>query len=188
MERFSALSIAQMSDAQREVYAQIASGPRGVVQGPLLVWLHNPELARHAQALGAYCRYSTSLPPRLSELAILVTGAHWQAAFEWTIHAPIGLAAGLSRELVESLRCNERPAAMSEEENVVYDFATELLKTRRVSDSTFAIAREQLGSEGVVDLVGLLGYYGLISMTLNAFEVAESDGRDNPFSDRALKP
>ena len=165
----------------RRVYDAILSGPRGIVQGPLRVWVNSPGLADKAQALGAFCRYGTSLPPRLSELAILVTGAHWQAGFEWAVHAPIALEAGLHPEAVEAIRTGGEPAFAAADERAVYRFASELLRTRRVSDETFRLATEALGHVALVDLVGVLGYYGLISMTINAFAVPLPDGAADPF-------
>lgn len=185
MPRPVPLEVETLTPRQREVYDAIASGPRGVVQGPLRVWLQNPELAQHAQSLGAFCRYGTSLPPRLSELAILVTGSVWQAGFEWHVHAPIGLAAGLSPATVEAIRRGEQPDALPEDEAAVYAFSRALIVERRVGDDDYARAEAVLGQSGVVELVGILGYYGLISMTIVAFHVPVPDGEPEPFADQA---
>jgi 4-carboxymuconolactone decarboxylase len=171
----------QLSPEQRRVYDAILSGPRGIVEGPLRVWVNSPGLADKAQALGAFCRYGTSLPQRLSELAIITTGAHWQAGFEWAVHAPIALSAGLDPAAVEAIRTGRDPAFTQPDERAVYAFSSELLRNRRVSDETFRLAYDTLGQLGVVDLVGVLGYYGLISMTINAFEVPLPDGVEEPF-------
>ncbi len=98
---------------ERRVWDMIASGPRGRVEGPLRIWVKSPGLAERAQALGAYCRFGTSLPPRLSELAILITGAHWKAKFEWHAHLPLALAGGLSEAVAESIRVGEQPQPSS---------------------------------------------------------------------------
>ncbi len=182
MPRLPDIAAAPMTDAQRRVHDMIASGPRGVVEGPLRIWLHSPELAERAQALGAFCRYGSSLPAKLSELAILVTGAHWRAAFEWHIHAPIAIRAGVSAEAAEAIRTGRDPVLPDPAEAAVYAFATELLRQRSVSDATFARARDVLGAVAVVDLVAVLGYYGFISMTLNAFDVALPAGTLPPFA------
>ncbi len=182
MTRIADIADITMSPEQRRVHDLIASGPRGVVQGPLRVWLHRPELAERAQALGAYCRYGSSLPPRLSELAIIITGAHWHAGFEWHVHAPIAVKEGIDPEAVEAIRTGREPALARADEAAVYAFATELLRTRAVSEATFARARAALEPEGVVDLVGVLGYYGFISMTLNAFAVPLPEGAAEPFA------
>ena len=163
------------------MYDQILSGPRGIVEGPLRVWVNSPGLADKAQALGAFCRYGTSLPQRLSELAIITTGAHWRAGFEWAVHAPIALKAGLAPDVVEAIRTGREPSFTQEDERAVYAFSSELLRNRRVADATFRLAFDTLGQLGLVDLVGVLGYYGLISMTINAFEVPLPEGAEEPF-------
>ena len=182
MTRIPDISAATMTPEQRRVHDIIASGPRGVVQGPLRVWLHRPELAERAQALGAYCRYGSSLPPRLSELAIIITGAYWHAGFEWHVHAPIAVKEGIDPAAVEALRTGREPGFAREDEAAVHAFATELLRTHAVSEATFARARAALGAPGVVDLVGVLGYYGFISMTINAFAVPLPEGAAAPFA------
>jgi 4-carboxymuconolactone decarboxylase len=152
------------------------------VEGPLRVWLQSPALARHAQALGAYCRYHTRLPPRLSELAILVVGAHWRSGFEWHVHEPIAIAAGISEDVAEAIRTGRHPELRDTDEQAVYVFSTELLRTRQVSEATYASAVARFGLPAVVDLVGVLGYYTLISMTINAFHVPVPPGSPEPFS------
>ncbi|SDG05029.1 MULTISPECIES: carboxymuconolactone decarboxylase family protein [Thalassobaculum] len=161
----------KLSPEQRRIHDEIASGPRGKVQGPLAIWLTSPDLADKAQQLGAFCRYGSSLEPRLSELAILVTGRVWGAQFEWTVHKPIALKAGLSEAVVEAVRTRRTPPFEKEDERVVHDFAQTLHRDRKVTDELYAEAVTLLGERGVVDLVGILGYYTLISMTLNAFNV-----------------
>lgn len=170
-----------LSPDGRRVHDVIASGPRGLVQGPLRIWLNSPALADKAQALGAFCRYGTSLPQRLSELAILVTGAHWRAGFEWHVHAPIGIEAGLDPAAVEAIRTGRPPRFEKPDEAAVHAFAQELLSTRRVSQPVYDEAVAQLGATAIVELVGVLGYYGFISMTINAFEVPLPEGAAPPF-------
>lgn len=170
-----------MTPEQRAIHHAIRSGPRGDVPGPLKVWLHSPALAERAQALGAFCRYQSSLPPRLSELAILVTGAVWRAGYEWASHEGHALKAGLSPALVDALRRGERPEGMTAEEAAVHDFAAELHRDRTVSPGTYARAEAALGRLALVDLVGICGYYTLICMTINAFEVPLPPGARDPF-------
>lgn len=171
MARIPDLDVNTLTPDQSRVYKAIASGPRGGVQGPLAVWLHRPELADKAQQLGRYCRYDSSLPPRLSELAILVTARIWDAAFEWDAHEPPAREAGLGDAVITALANDETPAFTQTDESVVYRFARELNLKRNVSDSLYAEAEETLGCDALVDLVGVLGYYSLISMTINAFKV-----------------
>ena len=179
--RLPVLADAAMSEDQRRVADAIKSGPRGLVQGPLLAWLHSPDLADRAQALGAFCRYGTSLPPRLSELAIITVGAYWKAGFEWFVHAPIGVAAGLDPAAVEALRTGATPQFEQEDEQAVWRFAHHLLHDRTVPDATYRTVEGLLGPAATVELVGVLGYYGLICMTINAFGVPVPPGEAEPF-------
>lgn len=182
--RIPELPLESLSSEQRRVYDAIVAGPRGGLHGPLKVWLRSPELAGRAQELGAFCRFHTSLPKRLSELAILITGAHWKAGFEWFVHAPEGVKAGLDPDAVEAIRTGKRPKLVQADEAALYAFATELLETHRVSDATYKKAEEVLGVVGLVDLVGILGYYGLISMTIVAFRVPIPPGNPEPFPEQ----
>jgi 4-carboxymuconolactone decarboxylase len=182
MPRLPDLVVEELSPEQRRVHDAILSGPRGVVQGPLRVWLNSPELADRAQALGAFCRYGTVLEPRLSELAIITTGAYWKAGFEWAVHAPIALKTGLAPDAVEAIRKGEQPTFDKPDEAAVHAFAHELLHNRKVSDETYRRAEQELGNRALVDLVGILGYYGLISLTIVAFEVPVPEGAPEPFA------
>lgn len=179
--RLPDLDESRLTPEQQVVSDRIKAGPRGVLAGPLRVWLTSPALAERAQELGAFCRYHSSLPTRLSELAILVTGAYWRSGFEFAHHAPIGIAAGLSPALVEALRMGERPEGMADDESAVHDVASELHRDKFVSPATYARAEAVLGQVALVDLVGILGYYTLISMTINAFEVPLPPGAADPF-------
>ena len=183
MARMPDIVYAELDADQRRVHDAITAGPRGQVQGPLRVWMQSAQLADRAQALGAFCRFGTSLPPRLSELAILVTGAHWRAGFEWFAHAPIAIKAGIDPAAVEAIRVGKAPALAQPDAAAVYAFAHELLTTRDVSDATYRQILAQLGQKGVVELVGILGYYGLIAMTIKAFEVPLPAGTPEPFAD-----
>lgn len=168
---------------QEAVLEEILSGPRGNLDGPFLAWIASPELAEHAQRLGAFCRYSTGLPLRLSELAILVTAAQWRAQAEWQIHYPIAIGAGLSAEVGEALLEGRRPAFADEDEALIYDFAVELYDGKRVSDPTFERAVKRFGHETTVNLVGLLGYYALVAMTLNVFGMRAATDAPLPFAE-----
>lgn len=181
MPRLTELDESRLSPEQARIFGAIRSGPRGVVEGPLRVWLTSPGLADTAQALGAFCRYGTLLPPRLSELAILVTGAFWASGFEWAVHAPIALKAGLSDAVVEAIRTGQTPEFVQEDEAIIYAFASELHRARKVQPATYARAIAAFGEQAVVELVGILGYYTLISMTINAFEVPLPAGAPDPF-------
>ncbi|MEZ5931966.1 MAG: carboxymuconolactone decarboxylase family protein [Alphaproteobacteria bacterium] len=164
------------SERQQEVHEAIASGPRGGVRGPLAIWLHRPELAAAAQALGRYCRYDTLLEPRLSELAILVTARVFGSEYEWHAHKPIALKAGLSEAVVEAIRAGKTPPFERRDEALVHAFAEAAHRGRNVSEALYDEAVAMLGAEAVVDLVGLLGYYTLISLTINIFGVSPPAG------------
>jgi len=135
----------------------------------------------HAQALGAYARFNSSLPPRLSELAICVTGAFWKANFEWYAHAPMAINAGIDPAAIEAIRTGGTPKLEKSDEQAVYDFAREIVQTKRVSSATFERAKKELGLTSVIDLVGIIGYYSLVSVTLNAFEIPLPEGEKLPF-------
>ncbi len=139
--------------------------------GPLAVWLHRPGLANTAQKLGQYCRYDSSLPPRLSELAILTTGRIWDAAFEWDSHVGPAREAGLDEKIIEALAADMEPVFENADESAVYRVARQLNFDKKISDDLYAEAESLLGKDGMVDLIGVLGYYSLISMTIKAFEV-----------------
>ena len=181
MPRLPELDPAKFSAEQKKVHDAILAGPRGKVVGPLKVWLNNPGLAEHAQALGAYARFNSSLPPRLSELAICVTGAFWKANFEWYAHAPMAINAGIDPAAVEAIRTGATPKLTKSDEQAVYDFAIELITKRRVSDANFERAKKEIGQTSVIDLVGIIGYYSLVSVTLNAFEIPLPEGEKLPF-------
>jgi 4-carboxymuconolactone decarboxylase len=166
----------EMTDAQRKTADEAAAGKRGHVPAPLRAWLHSPELGARAQRLGEFVRFDTILGPRLSELAILVTARTWSAHYEWYAHKRLALKAGLEPEIIDAMAMRETPALSDAKDWVVYDYATALHRDHAVSDELHGRAVALLGEQGVVELVGTLGYYTLVSMTLNAFEIGLPDG------------
>jgi 4-carboxymuconolactone decarboxylase len=182
-KRLPDFDAATASDDQKAVLHDILSGPRGNLNGPFLGWIFSPELAQHAQKLGAFCRYKTGLPLRLSELAILVTAARWRSQAEWHIHHPIALDAGLPADLADALRTGQTPAFENEDDKLIFDFATELYDTKRVGDATYNAAVARFGHTVVVNLVGLLGYYALVAMTLNTFGMRAEGQTSLPFAE-----
>jgi 4-carboxymuconolactone decarboxylase len=172
--RLPVLDEPHMNDAQRALMQAIRSGPRGgsiTPRGPFAVWLHAPEFGQLAQALGGFCRYQTALPPRLSEFAILCTARLWRAQYEWFAHAPIAEKAGVKVKTIADLRAGRKPASAPKDERALYDFIQEVYKAKRVTDRTYKRAQALLGDKATVELVGILGYYALISMTLNVFRM-----------------
>jgi 4-carboxymuconolactone decarboxylase len=172
-----------MTAPQRALRDAIASGPRGKFSaaGPFGAWLHAPDFGLLAQKLGVHCRYRTSLPPRLSEFAILVTARLWRAQYEWSAHAAIAESAGVTPRAIRDLRVGRTPRTAPKDERAVYQFVQELYRTRRVSSKTYARVSALLGEAAVVELVGILGYYALVAMTLNVFRVPPPPGAAWPF-------
>ncbi|MBV1929668.1 MAG: carboxymuconolactone decarboxylase family protein [Gammaproteobacteria bacterium] len=160
-----------LTPEQQRVYNDITSGPRGSLRGPLKIWLHRPELLDKAQALGQFCRFDSSLPPRLSELAILVTARIWDATFEWQAHVPFAQKGGLEQSIIDALEQDLQPEFSKEDEEVVYEVSRRLNLDRKISDELYRKAERILGRDGLIDLITVLGYYSLVSMTINAFEI-----------------
>lgn len=165
-----------MDVAQQAVLDKILSGPRGRIQGPLRAALHNPELADKWQALGALLRYGTSLPPRLSEIAILVTGRACNSPFEWYAHRIEGEKAGIEAPFLDALLAQSEPVVMSEDDAIVWRYAVELNRDRSVSDATYAAVVKRWGTRTVVELTALIGYYTMVAMTLNCHEIPLPEG------------
>ena len=178
--RFAVLTPEAMTDAQRTVHEAIAGGPRGGVRGPFNALLRSPELADRAQKLGEYVRFNTSLPPRLSELAILIVARCWSAQYEWHAHSQMAAKAGLPAPIIAALQKGERPAGMNEDEAAVYEFCTELHHEKQVGDAAYAAALQRLGERGIVDLMGISGYYTLVSMVLNVDRHPLPEGIEAP--------
>ncbi len=182
MPRLAPIDLAKLSPEQKKVADAIVSGPRGGLRGPFEPWLRSPVLADRAQKLGEYCRFDNSLPRDLSELAICLIGRHFKAQFEFYAHARLAREAGLSADIVEALRVRATPPFTRDVEKVVYDFVTEYLDTNRVATPNYERAIDAFGEQGVVDLVGVCGYYMLVSMTLNVFEVPLPPGEPEPLA------
>jgi len=168
--RIPELERAELNEAQARIYDAVLAS-RGNVWGPFRIWLHSPELADRAQKLGEFLRFQTSLHPRLSELAILVTARFWDCQLEWSLHEPPARDADLSSAVVEAIRLGQYPEFERGDEQLVYDFASELLYNRFVQDRTFLGIADELGDGGAAELAALIGYYSMVAMTLNAFQV-----------------
>ena len=169
--RIGDLAPEELDATQRDVVAEAVAGKRGRIPGPLRIWIRSPELGRHAQRLGAFLRYDTTLGTRLSELAILVTARIWTAHYEWFAHKREALKAGLDPAIIEAIAARQIPNFTDPAAQAVYDYSLALHETHHVSPAHHAAAVAALGERGVVELVGLLGYYTLVAMTLNAFDV-----------------
>ena len=165
-----------MDQDQRRVYDKIVSGRRGKIQGPLRAALHNAELADRWQALGELLRYQTTLTPRLSELAILVTARACRSPFEWYAHRLEAERVGIEPAIVEAILHDAVPPGLSEDDSAVYEHALELNRLRSVTDATYAKTLARFGERAVVELTALVGYYTMVAMTLNAHEIPLPDG------------
>ena len=176
MARIPLFPLDDMNEEQRRVYDAVVRGPRGVVVGPLRAALHRPELAERWSQFGEILRYRTSLPPRLSELAVIVTARHWTAQIEWQQHSAAALKGGLSPEVIEAVRNGRRPTFAAEDERAVYDFCSEMHQNKSISDATYGRALERFGTLGVVELTALMGYYTMVAMTLIAHEIPLPEG------------
>lgn len=166
---------------QRAVYDRIAGGARGGVRGPHTVLLNNPGLASPVDQLGVYVRYECSVPERLRELAILVVAVRWKADYEWFAHAPLARKQGLSDDVLSAIGLGHAPSFAEEADSAVYDFAQSMVHNGRVEDAVYARAESFLGSHGLIDLTGLIGYYTLVAYTLNTFEVDVPDRSGIPW-------
>ncbi len=166
-DRLPAISPDDWTDEQRQYAEEIINGPRGGLISPFIPLIRSPELMAHAGRMGEYLRYRSALGLRLSELAILVTARQWSQQVEWAIHAPIALREGIAPETVEAIREGRVPEGLPQDEAVLYDFSTELYRNKSVSDSTYRKALSLFGEQGVMDLVGINGYYSLLSMVMN---------------------
>jgi 4-carboxymuconolactone decarboxylase len=129
--------------------------------------MYSPQVMSQARAMGDYLRYKSALGNTLSELAILITAHEWTQDYEWAVHYPIALQAGIRKEVADAIAAGRRPKAMSPDEEAVFDFTSELLRNKQVSDDKFERARSRFGSKGVVDLTGIVGYYTFLAMQLN---------------------
>jgi 4-carboxymuconolactone decarboxylase len=183
--RLPELSENTLTAEQKALAESIKSGPRGQfkMSGPFAIYLHSPDFGELAQKLGGHLRFKTSVPPRLMEFAILVTAAHWKAQYEWAMHAPMAEKQGVKPQTVRELQAGRPPKSAPRDEMAIYAFVKELYAKRRVSKPTFNRVYRLLGESGTVDLVGILGYYAMVSMTLNTFMAPLPEGMKAPFKE-----
>lgn len=178
MDRLPPLPPDSWSPAQRACAEEIINGPRKALIEPFVPMLRSPELCTHAQRMGEYLRYRSAIGLRLSELAILLTARHWHQQVEWSIHAPIALREGVSQAVVDAIAQDDDPPYQREDERVVHAVTLQSLRERRVSDATWAEAVGLLGEQGVIDLLGIVGYYTLLSFVMNGAQTPPPPGLD----------
>jgi 4-carboxymuconolactone decarboxylase len=182
--RLPTIPAEKLNPAQQALVDSIRSGPRGQatqIRGPFAVFLHSPDYGQLAQQLGGFCRLKTRVPPRLSEFAILLTAKLWRSQYEWFAHVPHAERAGVTSQTIAALRSGRAPKSAPKDERAVYDFIEELYRRKRVGDRTYARLQALLGDEGLVEFVGILGYYVLIAMSLNVFRMGPPEGEPLAF-------
>lgn len=180
--RMPPLAEDQMTDVQKHAVAQMLAGPRGKVEGPYWAIMRSPGLMAAMQAAGEYFRFHCAVEKRLVELAILITARSWTQQFVWDFHAAVALKAGVKSTSVDALAEGRRPLDLSADEATVYDFVTEVIANKSVSDATYDRALALLGETGLMDLLGAVGYYTMLSTVLNVARVPLDAGRPLPLS------
>jgi 4-carboxymuconolactone decarboxylase len=180
--RFAPLKAEEMTPPQKAWADAIAVPPRNAKFGnpPYRAYIRSPELASRLSALSDYLRWNSSLPPRLSELAILITAREWTAQYEWFAHYPLALKGGLDPQVADAIAAGKRPDGMKDDEAALYDLATALYRDRKVSDPVYKAALEKFGEHGIMDIIGIIGYYDLVSMTLITMQAAPPNDSVKP--------
>jgi 4-carboxymuconolactone decarboxylase len=181
-ERMPAIPEGKMTAAQKQAAAALAAGPRGEVKGPFVALLRSPEFMDRVQRVGEYIRFRCPLDKRINEMAAALTARHWTQQFEWWAHSRQALEAGLKPAIAEAIAEGRRPAGMAEDEEIVHAFLTELLTNKSVCDSTYERAVRKFGEAGVIDLIGVSGYYGLLAMVMNVARTAVPEGNPLPLA------
>jgi 4-carboxymuconolactone decarboxylase len=166
-DRMPPIPADKLTDAQKKAIEEFKAARSAEITGPFIPLLRSPELMTRARAMGDYVRFRSALPPRLSEFVILITAREWTQNYEWNAHEPLARQAGLSADVIAAIQQGRRPERMAEDEEILYTFCDELRRNHTVSDPTYARAVAKFGEQGVIDTIGLTGYYTLISMVLN---------------------
>lgn len=174
--RLKLLSPGEMNEAQKQTYDEAVAGKRGSAPAPMMAWLNSPEMARHATRLGEMLRFNTTFPPKLSEIAILVTARHFTAHYEWWAHKRLALKGGLDPKIIDDIRDRRMPEFHDPKAGMIYDVAKSLHEGHGLSQPLYDAAVELLGERGVVEVIGLCGYYTMVSLTLNTFGFGLPDG------------
>ena len=174
--RLKLLSPGEMNEDQKKTYDEAIAGKRGAAPAPMMAWLNSPEMARHATRLGEQLRFNTLFPPKLSEIAILVTARHWTSHYEWFAHKRLALAGGMDLQIIEAIRDRRTPTFDDPKGQMIYDVAKSLHEGHGVSKTLYDQAVQVLSERGIVEIIGLCGYYTMVSMTLNTFEFDLPEG------------
>ncbi len=176
-DRMPPIPEGEMTDEQKAAVEEFKAARNTTrLGGPFVPLLRSPEMLSRARNVGDYVRFASVLPPRLSELVILITARHWTQNYEWAAHAPIAAREGLKPAIIEAIADGRRPEGMADDESAVYDFCMELLRTHGVSDPTYARLVSQFNEKGVIDTIGIMGYYQLLAMVMNTARTPLRDG------------
>ena len=179
-DRMPPIPADQLSDAQKKAAQIFAEGRGYALRGPFVPLLRSPEVMLRAKAMGDYLRFKSVLAPRLNEMVILITAREWTQQYEWNAHHPTALKAGLRPEIADAIATGSRPVGMAEDEEIAYDTATEILRLKRVSDTTYRRAVAKFGEQGVIDLLGVVGYYNFLAIVMNATRTGMPEGVAEP--------
>ena len=179
-DRMPPIAADKLTDAQRKAIAEFKAARSVDISGPFVPLLRSPEVMSRARAMGDYLRYKSSLPPRLSEFVILLTARRWTQQYEWHAHQPLAIQGGLRAEIVTAIADGRRPAAMAEDEDAVYTLWDEVQRTQNVTDATYARAIGKVGEQGVIDVLGITGYYTMLAMVMNTTRTPLPDGVKPP--------
>src|SRR5712671_4439559 len=179
-DRMPPIAADKLTDAQKKAAEAFAEGRGYQVRGPFVPLVRSPEVMLRAKAMGDYLRFKSVLAPRINEMVIIITAREWTQQYEWNAHQPAALKAGLRPEIAAAIADGHRPVGMAEDEEAAYDMATEILRLKRVSDATYARAVAKFGEQGVIDLLGVVGYYNFLAIVLNATRTPMPDGIPEP--------
>jgi 4-carboxymuconolactone decarboxylase len=179
-DRMPPIPADKLTDAQKKAAEAFAEGRGYAIRGPFVPLIRSPEVMLRAKAMGDHLRFKSTLGPRLNEMVILITAREWSQQYEWQAHHPIALKEGLRREIADAIADGRRPAGMAEDEEAAYDMATEILRIKRVSDATYRRAVARFGEQGVIDLLGVTGYYTFLAIVMNATRTALPENMAEP--------
>src|SRR3982074_2540301 len=179
-DRMPPIAADKLTDAQKKAAEAFAEGRGYAVRGPFVPLIRSPEVMLRAKQRGDYLRFKSTLGPRLNEMVILITAREWTQQYEWHAHQAIALKEGLRREIADAIAEGHRPAGMAEDEEIAYDMATEILRQKRVSEPTYRRALARFGEQGVIDLLGVVGYYNFLAIVMNATRTGMPEGVAEP--------
>lgn len=176
-DRMPPIPLDKMNDLQRKYAEEIIKGPRGALYGPFIPLIRSPELMDRSQRIGEYLRYKSAIGTKLTEFVIMIVARQWTQQVIWAIHEPIVLKAGVKPEIIQAIADGRRPVGMSEDEEMLYEFCMELHTNKSISDATYDRVQRRFGEQGVIDTLGINGYYTMIAMVMNGTRTAVPDNK-----------